>query len=196
MPNEIDYVAVLADLEAKRADIDKAIAGVRQLLSLGSEQGTSINTERKDRPTQIRSDSFSHMPLPSAILKLLDMVKRPLSKSEVTTPLINGGFKTTSENFSSMVSTNLSRLKADGELVNVDGKWGLASWYPSTEKIQPKTGVKQKRDDAKSPLTMEQIERIKQLNTSGKPLNEIARELDVHHLKILNSHVWRTLHPK
>ena len=48
MATEIDYSAVLADLEAKRSAIDSAIAGVRQMLNLGAEQGVALSNEKKD----------------------------------------------------------------------------------------------------------------------------------------------------
>ena len=124
MPNEIDYAAVLADLEAKRSDIDNAIAGVRQLLNLGTDP--NVSPTMRERADQLRSDSFFRMSLPAAILKFLDMAKCPQSASEVMTALLSGGFKTTSKNFTPLVSSNLSRLKANGELVNVEGKLGMA----------------------------------------------------------------------
>lgn len=197
MPNEINYTAVLADLEAKRADIDKAIAGVRQLLNLGSEQGTS-NTGQKESSDQIQSDSFSDVSLPSAIRKLLEITKRPQSQSEITATLRGGGFKTNSTNFSSMVSTGLSRLKADGELVNIDGKWALASWYSGAKRADMgmRSGHTWKRSRSRTPLTAEQNERIKTLVSNGASLGEIARDLGLHHLKIVNSYIWRELHPK
>ena len=38
MGNEIDYNAVVADLEAKRSAIDTAIAAMRQMMNLGADQ--------------------------------------------------------------------------------------------------------------------------------------------------------------
>jgi hypothetical protein len=144
------------------------------------------------------------------------MAKAPQSVSEVTKALLDGGFKTTSKNFMPIVGSNLSRLKSVGELVNVEGKWGRASWYPAARKADqtanPKEARKRGRPKAKteapsikptaqhqpasaSKLTEDQIQQIKRLDAAGKQLGEIAKELGVHHLKIANSKAWRILHP-
>ena len=46
MSTEIDYNAVLADLEAKRAALDNAIATVRQLVNLGAELSVGVSRKR------------------------------------------------------------------------------------------------------------------------------------------------------
>lgn len=212
MANEIDYSAVLSDLEAKRAAIDSAIAGVRQMLNLGAEQGvggaTSGTSERREQPTSVRFDSFFRMPMTASIIKYLEIAKVPQSVSEVTAALLAGGFKTTSKNLMPIVGSNLSRLKAAGETVNVEGKWGLASWYPAARKAElnakSKKGRKRGRPKAKaepsapkvqaearpSKLTSEQIERIKKLHASGRTNVEIGKEFGIHHLA-----VWRIVKP-
>ena len=218
MPSEtIDYKDVLAFLEAQKHAIETAISGVKQMLWLTSgEQSTAgplVTGERREQSTEIKFDSFFRMSMPAAIVKFLDMAKAPQSVSEVTKALLDGGFKTTSKNFMPIVGSNLSRLKSAGELVNVEGKWGRASWYPAARKADqmasPKEARKRGRPKAKteaprtqtaqeqppSRLTEEQIQQIKRLDAAGKPLNEIAKELGVHHLKIVNSKGWRILHP-
>jgi hypothetical protein len=216
MATEIDYAAVLADLEAKRAAIDAAITGVRQMMNLSTEQVVApVNGSERRESTEVRFDSFFRMPMPRAIVKFLEMAKTPQSVGDITKALLDGGFKTTSKNFMPTVGSNLSRMKATGELVNVEGKWGLASWYPAARKadqaVTPKEGRKRGRprkttapsaqptatkEQPSSKLTEQQIFQIGRLNAEGKSLNEIARELHVHHLKIMNSKVWRVLHPR
>lgn len=147
MGTEIDYAAVLADLEAKRAAIDNMISGIRKMLNLGAEQGvggSATSNERRDQPpTSLRFDTFFQMSLPSAIKKFLEIAKAPQSVSEITRALLEGGFKTTSKNLMPIVGSNLSRMKSAGEGVNIDGKWGLASWYPAVRAqvaAKPKKG--------------------------------------------------------
>jgi hypothetical protein len=128
MGMEIDYGAVLADLEAKRAAIDATITGIRQMLNLGAEQtvGGPTSNERRDTSSAIRFDMFFRMSMPAAIVKFLEIARAPQSVSEVTAALLAGGFKTTSKNLMPIVGSNLSRLKTAGETVNVEGKRGLA----------------------------------------------------------------------
>jgi hypothetical protein len=215
MATEIDYSAVLSDLEAKRAAIDSAIAGVRQMLNLGAEQGvggaTSGTSERREQPTSVRFDSFFRMPMSASIVKFLEIAKVPQSVSEVTAALLAGGFKTTSKNLMPIVGSNLSRLKAAGETVNVEGKWGLASWYPAARKAElhakSKKSSKRKKtkptatkdqaerqDAPKAPAskpTPEQLEKMKALRAVGKKDGEIGNEFGISALD-----VFRALKPK
>jgi hypothetical protein len=207
MATEIDYGAVLTDLEAKRTAIESAIAGVRQMLNLGAEQavGTQASNERRDTSSVVRFDSFFRMSVPAAIIKFLEIAKVPQSVSEVSTALLAGGFKTTSKNFMPIVGSNLSRLKAAGETVNVEGKWGLASWYPAARKESPQKlqkGRKRGRPKANpsvtakvtpeqkttaSKLTAAQIEQIKVLHAGGNKLADIAKTLGVHHFAVMHA---------
>lgn len=204
--SEIDYAAVLADLEAKRSAIDSAIAGVRQMLNLGAEQGVTVSSEKKE--AAVRFDSFFRMSMPDAIAKYLEMAKTPQSVSEVMEALLTGGFKTTSKNPMPIVGSNLSRMKSAGLLVNVDGKWGLASWYPAARKNdaheKPRRGRKpslpskstliqpppKARRESKS-FSKQDVERMRTLQAEGRPLKDIGKEFGVHHLS-----VWRALNPK
>jgi hypothetical protein len=207
----IDYAAVLADLEAKRAAIDASIAGIRQMLNLEAEQGTSVGVatgERRDHALELRFDSFFRMSLPAAIVKFLGMAKRPQSVSEITRALLEGGFKTTSKNFMPIVGSNLSRLKTAGETVNVEGKWGLTSWYPAAraqgaiskkKASRAKSSAKAKRsaspkpkviNENPEPISAKMVERVKELKAAGKTNGEIAKELGVSNIE-----VWRALKP-
>lgn len=207
----IDYAAVLTDLEAKRAAIDSTIAGIRQMLNLGAEQGVTPSTSsmKKDQPTEVRSDSFFGMTMPDAITKFLSMAKRTQSVSEITQALQDGGFPTTAKNLMPSVGSTLSRMKAAGGVASVQGKWGLSSWYPGMRKESPAKGKKERKRNRKGPktptadgankapgkstpskLTLEQIEQIKNLHAEGKKPGEIGKELSISTLT-----VWRTLKP-
>jgi hypothetical protein len=208
----IDYNAVLADLEAKKTAIDAAISGVRQMLNLGAEQGIGgpvPSGERRDQPSSVRFDSFFQMSLPAAITKFLEMSKCPQTVSDMTKALLDGGFKTTSKNLMPIVGSNLSRMKSNGEVVNIDGKWGLSAWYPAArtapakskgkKRGRPKSGkTKAAQTDAPktepkasaSKPTAEQIERMKTLQATGKKPGEIGKQLGISTLT-----VWRTLKP-
>jgi hypothetical protein len=209
MANEgIDYGAVLMDLEGKKAAIEAAIAGVRQMLNIHAEQGVSNGAnptpERKDQPIAVRFDTFFQMSLPAAITRYLEISKCPQSVSDITRSLLEGGFKTTSKNLMPIVGSNLSRMKSAGDVVNIDGKWGLASWYPAARMqsaVKPKgknrgrPKAKPKATAASAPAaepvteqkpkwTPEQIERIRRLDSEGKTHGQIAKEVGIHHFSV------------
>ena len=143
--------------------------------------------------------------MPDAIAKYLEMAKTPQSVSEIMEALLAGGFKTTSKNPMPIVGSNLSRMKSAGLLVNVDGKWGLASWYPAARKNDAHEKPRRGRKPSKSTLTQpppktqskpqnfskQDVDLMRSLQTEGRSLKEIGKEFGVHHLS-----VWRALNPK
>ena len=205
----IDYGAVLADLEAKRTSLDNAIAAVRQLLNLGAEQSAgSSGTDRKESPTRVQSDSFFGMSTPDAVRKYLGIAKRPQSLSEITKALQEGNLPTTSSNLLGIVGPTLSRMKAAGDVISVQGKWGLAEWYPAARRdrieavAKAKKGVRKRGRPKKtvetkteqktsSKPTAQQIEQMKTLYGAGKSIGEIAKEIGVHQFT-----VYRALNSK
>jgi hypothetical protein len=207
MPSEtIDYVAVLADLEAKRAAIDSTINGLRQMLNLGAEQSVgapsgTIPMVKKDQLTEVRFDSFFGMSTPDAIRKYLAIAKRPQLASDIAKALQDGGLPTTSNNMAGIVGPTLSRMKTAGDLMPIQGKWALAEWYPAgardrlealekgkKKRGRPKKSVAKKKaaaapaytstPEAKKP-TDEQIARIQELHAQGKRNGQIAKETGV-----------------
>jgi hypothetical protein len=205
----IDYVAVLADLEAKRTAIENTINGLRQMLNVGADQSVgapSAGTARKEQPTEVRFDTFFGMSTPDAIRKFLSIAKRPQLSSEIAKALQDGGLPTTSSNMAGIVAPTLSRMKTAGDVMPIQGRWALAEWYPAgarerlealekgkAKKIKKrakgkKSAEKQVTDTATAPVqtdqpkkpTEEQIARIKVLHAAGKKAGEIAKETGVH----------------
>lgn len=109
-----------------------------------------------------------------------------------------------------IVGSHLSRLKAAGEAVNVEGKWGLASWYPAARKAElnakskkrsnrgrPKkskpTATKAETDQQPAPkaaaarFTPEQIEKMKALRAAGKKDGEIGKEFGLKPLDVFRA---------
>jgi predicted DNA-binding protein (UPF0251 family) len=220
----IDYVAVLADMEAKRASLDGAIAGIRQWLSLGGAEEGVPNPQsprpttgnRTGDPVAINFDTFFGMSIPDAIRKCLGMMKQPRSVSEITNNLKHGGLPTTAKNLINSVGSTLSRMKSEGDVVQVHGKWGLKEWYPGWKEATTKSSKGRKRGrstaskpkktkaepnleavkpepakPASSKFTSEQIERMRAMRADGKKDGEIGKEFGIPHLA-----VWRALKSK
>lgn len=130
----IDYELVVADLEAKRAALEAAIAAFRQVLNIGAHVslGSAVQGASKPiDPATIPDDAFFGLSIGEACKKYLQMVKRKQSVKEIADALDRGGLPHTSSNFAATVATMLNRAaKADPELVRVGrGEWGLAGWY-------------------------------------------------------------------
>lgn len=141
---QIDYTAVLEDLENDRAELDALIAYIkRKKLGQGDNptmQALGTSTSTGGRPI-IRpgtgminftaSDAYFGLGLIDAAKKYLGSVKAPKTAREIAEALVSGGFTTTSKDFKNTVFSVLFReSKQDGTLVKVNAGWGLTEWYP------------------------------------------------------------------
>lgn len=131
----IDYAAVLADLEAKRAGLDAAIAGVKQMLGQAS---ASTNTPQhapvgSHHAAMLRGDEFFQMSIPDAAIKYLKMSRKPQTTKEIAIAIQKGGIPPGTGDFFQTVGSVINRRSkaADQQIVSVKrGVWGLAEWYP------------------------------------------------------------------
>jgi hypothetical protein len=149
MTAPIDYNAVLADLEAKRAQIDSAIAVIRALIGGGitdtpsiaaddgASPGTIASTAFRPTPTLtgIQSDTFFRLSTSQAIRKYLGMVKRPQTPKAIADALHSGGqvHAADPQRAYNNVFTALGRSPEDFVKTR-NGEWGLAEWYSNKPK--------------------------------------------------------------
>jgi hypothetical protein len=155
MTAPIDYNAVLSDLEAKRGQIDAAIAVIRSLIGGGSTEGapqsngvpsgddsTAPTGTVPGAPAQSRpvatglSDPniFFRLSTPAAIKKYLNMVKRPQTARVIADALHNGGQVHAADEKTAYVNV-ATALRRNEDFVQTRNKeWGLAEWYGNKPK--------------------------------------------------------------
>lgn len=139
---QLNYEAILTDLETDKAELDMLIAYIkRKKLGRADEPmvGAAILgkspirrlVENYDAAT-LPSDAFFGLGLIDAAKKYLTMAKRPKGAREIATCLEQGGFHHSSKDFYNTVFSVLNREanKPDGEIVKVKKEWGLTEWYP------------------------------------------------------------------
>ena len=141
----IDYKAVLADLEKRRDDIDKAIAAVKSFIGLvpgaaasptvGPMSAAQALSEIASNPDfVITSDAYFGMNIVSAAQKYLAARKRPANSMEIAEALAAGGLPTQSAKLANTVNSVITR-NSQGDLpifAKVKrGLWGLRAWYPN-----------------------------------------------------------------
>lgn len=127
------YDAVLADLRAKRNQIDQAI----QLLE-ALRAGVSIpRVAPSAPPTQTVAaegpGAFLGMSIPEAVKKLLASRKQAMGNADIVAALKAGGLAMGSKDPVNTVGSILGRrFDTVGDIVRVGrGTWGLAEWYPN-----------------------------------------------------------------
>ena len=122
----IDYQAVLADLEARRAQIDAAIAGVKALLGQPVTDGPGPGPKGGSSP---EAGDFLGMSIPEAAKKHLATVRKPVSTKGLMDALVAGGLP--SSKYNTMYSVLMRRESRVGDIINMKGDWALSEWYPN-----------------------------------------------------------------
>jgi hypothetical protein len=193
---QIDYAAMLADLEAKKASIDTIIASVRAAMALGAlggaTEGSGLNPSMgpplpNGGKVDIPSNMFTNMSIPDAAKLYLSMVNRKQTSKEIAAALQEGGMHTTAKDFLVTVNSGLFRAKAkSGEIVRVQDAWGLAAWYkglragaqekPEKKKAKTKKTRKARRTEKPSPVASQTAPP----GTPLKPQEAIERYLAAH----------------
>ena len=185
----VNYEVVLADLRARRASIDSAIAAIEQLQAvLAGQPGDGLAASRQIDPASIPEDAFFGLSIAEAAKKYLGMVKRKQSVKEIADALDRGGLPHTSTDFINTVGTMLRRAN-DPELAKVGrGDWGLANWYgnrrPKQEPVKKqkrgKQGKKAKQafvripaPDSVGETLMQATEAVLRGHENGLPVDEI-----------------------
>lgn len=151
----INYEAVLADLENRKAQIEAAIAGIRLVMG---QPGTAPSGPSGGGGGYTGAapphDAFIGMSIPEAAKKHLTAVRKKLSTQDLMTALEAGGLPPSKYN---TVYAILSRRENKvGDIINLKGDWALQAWYPNyRKKASSSEGSADETPDAESPTKEE-----------------------------------------
>jgi hypothetical protein len=159
MPNEtkaIDYSVMLADLYAKRAGIDAAIAGIMAASggNVSVPEGAAFAamgsvTGGDRQATELPRGAFLGKSLPAAVKLYLSAVMKKQTIKEIATALHDGGMETNSDNFENVITGCLNRMKNNGEILRFKDGWALAEFYPEHLRRSLATGTAAKSKNVK-----------------------------------------------
>ena len=137
---KIDYAAIIADLEAKKAALDVAINSLKAVASFGAV-GTVEGMSYMNLAVDVRSPSasggevpdgaFHGMSVPQGIRTYLELMRKKQTARQISDGLKKGGMESTSKWFDKIVYATLDRLKKAKEVVKIGSEWGLPQWYPA-----------------------------------------------------------------
>jgi hypothetical protein len=122
----LDYKVILADLEAKRAALDQAIAAIKVLVGEGGQLGVGVPN---GIGAGIEPGTFFGLNIAEATKKYLTLAGKAQSTKQVSDALRRGSLDVKDES----VAAILQRVvrQGDAELVSVSrGMWGLKRFYP------------------------------------------------------------------
>ena len=146
------YDAVLADLRAKRDQIDQAIAAIKSIRTGGpapaqdSGSGTSVqNNGSVGGPGDLLGLSIA-----DAAKKVLTARRQPLKNTDILEAFRAGGLPLTSKEPMNVIGSVLTRRFNDvGDIVRVSrGVWGLKEWYPNRSFKKEKEAAKEEEPKA------------------------------------------------
>jgi hypothetical protein len=145
----INYEAVLADLEARKAQIEAAISGVRLMLGQAVSGPTGGPTGGGSHSWGVPAhDAFIGMSIPEAAKKHLVAVRRKLSTPDIMSALEAGGLPPSK--YSTIYAILRRRENQVGDIINMKGDWALQEWYPNHRK---KASASEAEDDAREKAT-------------------------------------------
>lgn len=177
MEPEIDhYESVIADLEAKCAQITQVVEALKQLRSMGVPSAigsASVSIQRNASEQHIGHDTFFQMTVPDAAKKYLTMVKRTKPIAEIIETLLRGGLKSSAKDVNNSIRSMISR---DDMFVRVNNEWGLAEWYPAMRRegrkgrIQPTGRADEPQSESRSPLEAQSD--VRPITSTEPPMRE------------------------
>lgn len=130
------YEAVLADLHAKRDQIDQAIAAIEGLRSgapAAQKSATPAGNHGGANNGVDGPGALLGLSIAEATKKLLAAKRQPLKNPDIATLFKAGGLVLNSKDWVNTIGAVLTR-RADtiGDIVKVErGTWGLKEWYPN-----------------------------------------------------------------
>jgi hypothetical protein len=171
----LDYAAILADLEAKRAAIDATIVAMRAAMGIGAVNITDIAGVVSSAPAgatqivpaitgaDIPDGAFFRKSVPEATAHLLTMLKKKQTTQEVADALLRGGMESNSDDFLSVVVAGLNRARKtpNSPIVKLPGNyWGLKEWYPKgiiSANLSEHTKKRRKKKSRKASKTTQSV---------------------------------------
>jgi hypothetical protein len=164
MAQEIDWNAVLADLEARRATLDTAITSLRGLITGGGLEAilaTPVTVkqvdarEMTDAPQEVRPGVFHGMSVSEACRTYLEITKKKQKTRAICDAVLQGGIESDARDFYSNVYTTMARNK---DFIKLGKYWALSEWYPAraAAAVAAKPGKKTRRRANKPRTTRKQ----------------------------------------
>ena len=125
----INYAAVLADLEAKRVQLDSAIASIKVIIAqTGVMAAAAPPVPRIASLSEVPPGAFVGLSVSVAARRLLEMMQRRMTIREIMQGLQAGGLKPSK--YRNVYAILRQRESDKADVINVDAKWGPGGVEP------------------------------------------------------------------
>jgi hypothetical protein len=129
----VDYKAVLSDLEARKAQIETMIAGVKSFIASGVASSNG-HVDGVVRPEDIPPHAFLGLSIADATRKFLDMVKSKQTLAHIMQSLEKGGLPPAKYN--TVYAVLRRRENTVGDIFRMGEDWALTEWYPNSPHLR------------------------------------------------------------
>lgn len=140
----VNWEAALAEIDARIAKLQATREGILELMA------ASGTTPTGGPSGKLAHDAFLKMSIPDATKKYLSTVRQKKSTQNIIDALEQGGLPRSV--YSTVYAVLRRREKQIGDIINMQGDWALAEWYPNYKK-KSSSG-----DDVDTPLDGEKVE--------------------------------------
>jgi hypothetical protein len=127
----INYDAVLADIEVRIKKLQDTAEGIRAIIAMGG--GSPSGPSGK-----IAHNAFLKMSIPEATKKYLTMAEQKKDTQAIIDALEQGGLPRSE--YQTVYAVLRRREKQVGDIINMQGDWALAEWYPNYKKRSSSEG--------------------------------------------------------
>jgi hypothetical protein len=125
MSTDSGLAATLATIEAKISKLQAAAETIRELMAAEGIDGGPSNGPGGG----VKAGAFLKLSIPDATKKHLESVRQKVSTNELIKALVQGGLP--ESKYNTVYSILRRREKQVGDLINMQGDWALAEWYPN-----------------------------------------------------------------
>lgn len=128
----VNYEAVLNDLKSRRAQIDSAIAAIEMIVTAGGAGPVGGGGGGGGGKGTVGPSDYLGLSIPEATKKHLTSVRQKQSTQDIMKALEAGGLP--SSKYTTVYSILRRRERQVGDIINMQGDWALAQWYPNHRK--------------------------------------------------------------
>jgi hypothetical protein len=146
----INYSAVLADLEARKVELESAIAAIKNILAAGGGFANG-DSDGVISPENIPVGAFLRLSIADATKKYLDMVKTKQPVPAIQKALDRGGLPPVK--YTTLYAVLRRRESQFGDIIRIGEEWALSDWYPNNPNLRKRTPAKTNKGKAKTTQT-------------------------------------------
>ena len=176
---ETKIKALQALLESLKSAAAVGALGAAEGLDISSLATGVVTNGDLGQPIDLPDGAFFGKSIPACVKLYMSAAKKKKTIKEIAAALREGGVESTSDNFESVVTGALNRLKAAGEVLRFKDGWGLSEWYPANMRGSAPAAGKRSRKKSKKARRLAEAARDAQLATVPAKSNANERTIEL-----------------